>query len=245
MLKDIIDNKRFRARAVVGFWPAQSVGDDIEIYTDLTKKTVLQTVHFLRQQKEKLPSAEHPVVSYECCDYICPREVSAAPITSVDLSYRPGAKSNTWIVAKNDDYSAIMVKAIGDRFAEATAEYVHKRMREDWGFVENLTNEELISEKYRGVRPAPGYPACPDHTEVALLWKLLEAEANTGTTLTENFAMNPPSSVSGFYFGHPEARYFQVGNIAKDQVEDYAERKNMSLATVEKWLSPNLDYEPA
>jgi 5-methyltetrahydrofolate--homocysteine methyltransferase len=138
-----------------------------------------------------------------------------------------------------------MVKAIGDRLAEACAEMIHKKVRQQWGFglVENLTNEDLIAEKYRGIRPAPGYPACPDHTEKALLWKLLNAEINTGVTLTENFAMNPPSSVSGFYFGHPEAKYFQVGNIGKDQVEDYARRKNMPLSVIEKWLAPCLDYE--
>jgi len=248
MLKDIVAHKRFRARAVVGFWPAQSIGDDVELYTDPTKKSVLETIHFLRQQKEKLPTAENPRVSYECLsDYICPKEIGRTDYLGgfvVTAGNEVEEYARTFS-AKNDDYSSIMAKAIGDRIAEATAEYVHKRMREEWGIVESLSNEDLIAEKYRGVRPAPGYPACPDHTEKALLWKLLEAEANTGTALTENFAMNPPSSVSGFYFAHPQARYFHVGNIDRDQVEDYARRKNMPVKTVEKWLAPNLDYEPA
>jgi 5-methyltetrahydrofolate--homocysteine methyltransferase len=150
-------------------------------------------------------------------------------------------------VEKYDDYSAIMVKAIGDRLAEALAELTHKKVREIFGYglTENLSNEELIKEKYRGVRPAPGYPACPDHTEKKILWDLLEVEKNTGITLTENFAMNPPSSVSGFYFNHPEARYFNVGNIGSDQIEKYSERKQMSKTEIEKWLSPNLGYEPS
>ncbi len=138
-----------------------------------------------------------------------------------------------------------MVKALGDRFAEALAEMMHKKARIIWGYGkdENLSYEDLIREKYRGIRPAPGYPACPDHTEKSLLWKLLEVEKNTGISLTENFAMNPPSSVSGWYFAHPESRYFHVGQIARDQVEDYARRKNMAVGIVERWLRHNLDYK--
>lgn len=147
----------------------------------------------------------------------------------------------------HDDYNSIMAKALADRLAEAFAEYLHKQVRLQWeyGKAERLTNEELIREKYRGIRPAPGYPACPDHTEKRLLFDLLQVEENTGIVLTESFAMLPASSVSGFYFAHPEARYFAVGKIGKDQVEEYARRKNMSLATIERWLAPNLNYDPA
>jgi 5-methyltetrahydrofolate--homocysteine methyltransferase len=249
MLKDVIDNKRFKARAAVGFWPANSVGDDVELYTSLSKERVLQTLHFLRQQKEKIQTPTENDLSYYCLsDYIAPKTTGRTDYIggfAVTTGYEVEEYAKTF-VAKNDDYSAIMVKAIGDRLAEATAEYVHKMVREQWGFGlnENLSNQDLIEEKYRGVRPAPGYPACPDHTEKALLWKLLDAEKNTGVSLTENFAMNPPSSVSGFYFAHPAAKYFHVGNIGKDQVTDYAKRKDLPLAVVEKWLTPNLDYEP-
>ncbi len=245
MLADIIANKRFRARAVVGMWPANSRGDDVELYTDPARSDVLETIHFLRQQKEKIKDD----FNYYCLsDYVAPRSSERLDYMGgfvVTTGYEVEEYSKTF-VGKNDDYSAIMVKAIGDRLAEACAELVHKKMREQWGFGrgEKLSNQDLIAEKYRGVRPAPGYPACPDHTEKALLWKLLDAEAKTGVSLTENFAMNPPSSVSGFYLGHPEAKYFQVGNIGKDQVEDYARRKDMPLRVAEKWLTPCLDYEP-
>jgi 5-methyltetrahydrofolate--homocysteine methyltransferase len=249
MLKDVIDNKRFRARAVVGMWPANSRGDDVEVYTDASRGDVLQTVHFLRQQKEKVRGKVEGELSYLClADYIAPHSSGRMDYLggfAVTTGYEVEEYSKTF-VEKNDDYSAIMVKAIGDRLAEATAELIHKKMREQWGFGlgENLSNADLIAEKYRGVRPAPGYPACPDHTEKALLWQLLDAEAHTGVSLTENFAMNPPSSVSGFYMSHPQAKYFQVGNIGKDQVEDYARRKKMPLPVAEKWLAPCLDYEP-
>ena len=245
MLKDIIENKRFRARAVVGMWPANSRGDDVDLFTDESRGSVLQTIHFLRQQKEKIKDD----FNYYCLsDYVAPKATARPDYMGgfvVTAGYEVEEYSKTFVAA-NDDYSAIMVKAIGDRLAEASAEWLHKKIREQWGFGlnENLSCEDLIAEKYRGVRPAPGYPACPDHTEKALLWRLLDAEANTGVSLTENFAMNPPSSVSGFYMSHPEAKYFQVGNIGKDQVEDYAVRKNMPLAVVEKWLTPCLDYEP-
>ncbi len=244
MLKEICALKHFRVRAVVGFWPANSVGDDVELYSE-SKKSFAE-FHFLRQQKEKVQSEK----GYQCLsDYIAPKSSGRTDYIGgfvVTSGYEVENFAHKFI-EKNDDYSSIMAKALGDRFAEAAAELLHKKVREQWGFglSENLSPEELINEKYRGIRPAPGYPACPDHTEKALLWKLLDAEKNTGVSLTENFAMNPPSSVSGLYFAHPQATYFQVGNIGKDQVEDYARRKDRPLAEVEKWLSPNLDYEPA
>jgi len=149
--------------------------------------------------------------------------------------------------AKNDDYNAFMAEAIADRLAEAFAEYLHRRVREEWGYgkLEDLSQVDLIQEKYRGIRPAPGYPACPDHTEKATLWRLLDAERNTGITLTESFAMWPGSSVSGFYFAHPQAEYFGLGKIARDQALDYHQRKGMTLGEVERWLASNLGYEPS
>lgn len=245
LLKDIILNKRFKARALVGFWPAWSVGDDVEIYKDEGRKEVLSRFHFLRQQKEKLKQKE----DYLCLsDYVAPRisnqwDYLGAFVVTAGFEVENYAKSFS---QKLDDYSSILVKAIGDRVAEALAEMIHKKVRDQWGLGMNeaLSYEDLIQEKYRGIRPAPGYPACPDHTEKSILWKLMDVEKNLGVQLTENYAMNPPSSVSGFYFSHPQAKYFKVGNINKDQVEDYALRKKISREEVEKWLAPNLDYEP-
>jgi 5-methyltetrahydrofolate--homocysteine methyltransferase len=243
LMKEIVVNKRFRARAVLGFWPANSVGDDIEIYTDESRKEVLGTFHFLRQQKEK----DGDGIYYCLADFVAPKNSERRDYIggfALTAGYEVEDFANTFR-AKGDDYSAIMVKALGDRFAEALAEMMHKKARIIWGYGkdENLSYEDLIREKYRGIRPAPGYPACPDHTEKSLLWKLLEVEKNTGISLTENFAMNPPSSVSGWYFAHPESRYFHVGQIARDQVEDYARRKNMAVEIVERWLRHNLDYK--
>lgn len=241
LMNEIIVNRRFGARAVLTFWPANSVGDDIEVYMDESRKEVLGTFHFLRQQKEK----ERDGIYYCLADFVAPKNSGKDYIGGFAVTAGKEVEdfANTF-KAKNDDYSAIMVKALGDRFAEALAEMMHKRARIIWGYGkdENLSYEDLIREKYRGIRPAPGYPACPDHTEKSLLWKLLEAEKNTGISLTENFAMNPPSSVSGWYFAHPESRYFHVGQIDRDQVDDYARRKNMTLEVVEKWLRPNLGY---
>jgi len=243
LLKEIITKKRFRARAVLALWPANSVGDDIEVYTDETRKEVLGTFHFIRQQKVK----DENGIYYCLADFVAPKEsgrkdyIGGFAVTAGE-EVEDFAKT---LKAKNDDYSAIMVKALGDRFAEALAEMMHKEARIIWGFGkdENLSFEDLINEKYRGIRPAPGYPACPDHTEKSILWRVLDAEKNTGITLTENFAMYPPSSVSGLYFANPEAKYFHVGQIDRDQVEDYARRKNMLVEVVEKWLQPNLGYE--
>jgi 5-methyltetrahydrofolate--homocysteine methyltransferase len=245
MLKTIIKSKCFKARATIGYWPANSVGDDVELYTDESRTKVLETFHFLRQQKEKIPVDK----GYYClADYIAPKSSGRADyfgafVVTVGFEVEEFAKT---FADKNDDYSAILVKSIGDRFAEATTEWLHKKMRDRLGFglTENLTVQDLIEERYRGIRPAPGYPACPDHTEKSILWRLLDAEARTGVSLTENFAMNPPSSVSGLYFAHPKANYFQVGNVGLDQIQDYARRTKMSVAEVEKWLAQNLDYEP-
>ena len=243
MLDTIVKEKKFRARAVVGFFPANSVGDDIEVYRDEDRSEVLTTLHTLRQQSERGKQPNHALSDFVApkdsgrIDYIGGFAVSAGPeVESFARTFEE----------KNDDYNSILVKALGDRFAEACAEYVHKQARDEWGFGkdENLSKDDLIREKYRGIRPAPGYPACPDHTEKRLLFDLLEAEKNTGVELTESFAMHPASSVSGLYFGHPDSRYFGLGKIARDQVEDYAKRKGVDIAWVEKWLAPNLGYEP-
>ncbi|MGH7900346.1 MAG: methionine synthase, partial [Thermodesulfobacteriota bacterium] len=243
LLNDIVSNKRFRAQATICFWHANGVGDDIEVYSDESRKAPLDTFHFLRQQRVK----DEDGVYYCLSDFIAPKDSGRKDYLGafvVTAGTEVETFSNTF-KENNDDYSAIIVKALGDRFAEALAEMMHKKARIIWGFGkdENLSNEELIREKYRGIRPAPGYPACPDHTENSLLWKLLQPDKHIGVTLTENFAMTPPSSVSGLYFAHPEARYFHLGQIDRDQVEDYARRKNMSVEVVEKWLQQNLGYE--
>jgi 5-methyltetrahydrofolate--homocysteine methyltransferase len=206
---------------------------------------VLDRFHFLRQQAQT--ESTQPCRSLS--DFIAPKEtglpdsIGAFAVTSgIGLKeLRDGFRT------KNDDYNAIMAEAIADRLAEAFAECLHKRVRDEWGYgrQEALTIDELVHEKYRGIRPAAGYPACPDHTEKGTLWRLLDVEANTGMKITESFAMWPGSSVSGLYFAHPESRYFSLGKIDRDQVADYAERKGMSLAEVERWLGPNLNYDPA
>lgn len=244
LLKDIVTHQRFRARGVIAFWPANSVGDDVEVYTDETRKNILGTFRFLRQQEQK----DLDTTYYCLSDFVAPKDSGKADylggfaVTSgreVD-EYAETFKKN------NDDYSAIIVKALGDRFAEALAEMMHKRVREMWSYGqhENLSKDELLQEKYQGIRPAPGYPACPDHTEKALLWELLQAEKNTGMCLTENFAMYPAGSVSGLYFSHPNSRYFKVGRIDRDQLEEYAIRKNMPLSEIERWLRPNIVIVP-
>jgi len=244
LLRKIVEQRLFTANGVYGFFPANSLGDDIEIYTDDRRTEVLTTFHTLRQQSEK-PQGQY---SFALADFVAPKEsgradyVGAFAVTTgigVDLLCREFERDH-------DDYNSIMAKALADRLAEAFAESLHKRVREAWGYgkSEELTSEDLIREKYRGIRPAPGYPACPDHTEKRLLFDLLQVEQNTGITLTESFAMLPAAAVSGFYFAHPEARYFAVGKIGKDQVEDYARRKGMDQRTIERWLSPNLNYDP-
>lgn len=245
LLNRIIREKWFEPKAVFGVFPAHSLGDDVEVLDPADWKTSLGRFHFLRQQKQK--TKEDP--TYFClADFIAPKgsgrkdALGAFVVTMGDQVEQRAAEFEK----RGDDYLAIMTKAMGDRLAEAYTELLHKKVRQTWryGKDENFSLEELLAEKYRGIRPAPGYPACPDHTEKAFLWKLLDAERRTGVKLTENFAMNPASSVSGLYFAHPEAQYFYVGPLGKDQIEDYAERKGMKVEEVEKWLSPNLSYNP-
>ena len=245
LLERIIKRKLLTARAAYGFFAASSIGDDIQLYSDEGRKKLLTVIHTLRQQSEKPQGQPNLALA----DFVAPGDSGrkdhigvfavTAGIGLDDLCRR--------FDKDHDDYNSIMAKALADRLAEAFAEWLHKRVREDWGYGkgEKFSTEDLIREKYRGIRPAPGYPACPDHTEKRLLFDLLQAEQNTGITLTESFAMLPAAAVSGFYFAHPEAKYFAVGKIGKDQVEDYARRKGMDLRTVERWLGPNLNYEPS
>ncbi|HEY1233612.1 MAG TPA: methionine synthase [Candidatus Binatia bacterium] len=244
LLRELIDKKLLTAHAVYGFYPANSDGDDIVVYSDTTRAQTLSRLHTLRQQK--VNSSGKPQLAL--ADYIAPKEsgridyIGAFAVTAghgcQELAER--------FERENDQYNAIMAKALADRFAEAFAELLHKRAREDWGYGkdERLSPEDLIAEKYRGIRPAPGYPAQPDHTEKPLIFDLLDVSAATGMTLTESFAMYPAASVCGIYFAHPEARYFAVSSIGKDQVESYAARKNMKVTEVERWLSSILGYDP-
>ena len=244
LLDQIVEKSLITARGVYGFFPANALGDDVELYTDDTRESVLERFHFLRQQSNR--EGAEPCRSLS--DFIAPKETGFADhIGAFAVTSGIGLKELCdRYRAENDDYNAIMAEAIADRLAEAFAECLHKRVRDEWGYgrAEGLTPAELIQEKYRGIRPAPGYPACPDHTEKGQLWELLDVEANTGMRITESFAMWPGSSVSGLYFAHPESRYFSLGKIARDQVADYHERKGMSVAEVERWLGPNLNYEP-
>ncbi|MBL8205932.1 MAG: methionine synthase [Blastocatellia bacterium] len=242
LLANIIKDKSLRARAVFGFFPANSVGDDIELYTDESRSKVMTTLCTLRQQQEKRAGQHNQALS----DFIAPKD-SGRPDFIGAFAVTAGIGTDE-LVAKfkgdHDDYNAIMTQALADRLAEAFAELLHKKAREVFGYGkgESLKVEELIKEKYRGIRPAPGYPACPDHTEKRKLFDLLQAEERAGVHLTESFAMYPASSVSGWYFAHPEAKYFAVGKIERDQVEEYAERKGINVAEAERWLAPNLNY---
>ncbi|MBL9203543.1 MAG: methionine synthase [Opitutaceae bacterium] len=245
LLDQIVVEKRFQAHAVIGFWPCNATGDDVELYSDEARTQVIGRFHQLRQQLEK------PADQFNLClaDYI-------APLASGRLDFCGGfaVTAGHGVEAfaaefrnRQDDYSAIMAQALGDRLAEALAELIHARARAACGFgqTENLSLEDLLRERYRGIRPAPGYPACPDHTEKPPLFALLGATEATGITLTESCAMHPASSVSGWFFNHPEAKYFGVGKVGRDQVLDYARRKGRSEAETEKWLGPYLDYDPA
>jgi 5-methyltetrahydrofolate--homocysteine methyltransferase len=244
LLARIVAEKRYTAKAVIGFWPCNAVGDDIEIYADENRSRVLTTFHMLRQQLDK------PADQFNHClaDFIAPRDSGRIDYLG-GFAVTAGHGVETFAAgfkAALDDYSAIMAQALGDRLAESLAELMHKRVRDLCGFgrTENLSIAEIIRERYRGVRPAPGYPACPDHTEKPILFNLLGATEATGIVLTESCAMTPASSVSGWYFNHPDSKYFGVGKIGKDQVEDYAARKGFTLAETERWLGPYLDYDP-
>lgn len=245
LLNEIIEKKLLRAQAVYGFWPAASVGDDVVLYTDETRNQELTRFHFLRQQWERKGQTDFRSLA----DYIAPHNSGRQDyLGAFVVTTGHGAEELAKAYAdKQDDYNSIMVKAIADRLAEAFAELLHQRARQDWGFGldENLTNEELIDERYRGIRPAPGYPACPDHTEKTILFELLDAPNQAGVNLTESFAMWPAAAVSGFYFGHPNARYFAVDRLTQDQVADYAKRKGKTIREIERWLAPNLGYETA
>lgn len=243
MLQKIVDEKWLKAKAVIGFWPANSIGDDVELYADESRDEVIDTVHFVRQQMKKRSGKANMCLA----DFIAPKEtgiidyfggfaVTAGIGIEEKLELFKGA---------HDDYNDILLKALADRFAEAFAEHMHERVRKEfWGYAvdESLSNNDLIKEKYRGIRPAPGYPACPDHTEKTGLFTLLNARQNAGIDLTDSMAMMPASSVSGYYFAHPESQYFGIGKISKDQVKDYAKRKDMDLRMAERWLAPNLAY---
>ena len=244
LLRHLLDEKLIRGRAVYGFFPANALGDDIELYISERRDEVLTTIHTLRQQMDK-PEGQFNLA---LADYIAPKasgrtDYLGAFALTTGLGVEDVARA---FEADHDDYQAILAKALADRLAEASAEWLHRQARIDWGFGrdEDLSQDDLIRERYRGIRPAPGYPACPDHTEKRTLFDLLQAEKSAQVILTENFAMHPASSVSGFYFAHPEAKYFGVGMIGRDQVEDYASRKGMAVAEMEKWLSPSLNYEP-
>jgi len=243
MLKKIVDEKWLTARAVIGFWPANSVDDDILVYGDKARKFPIQTLHTLRQQMAR--DAGRPNLALS--DFIAPAG-TADYIGGFVVTAGIGEEAHIKAFEDaKDDYSAILLRALSDRFAEAFAERMHEKVRRDyWGYAaeESFSNNELIAEKYRGIRPAPGYPAQPEHSEKATLFKLLDAEDKIGVKLTESFAMWPGSSVSGFYYSHPESRYFGVGKIERDQVEDYARRKNWTVEEAERWLAPLLNYNP-
>ena len=242
LLDRIVSERLIRTSAVVGIWPANSVGDDIEVYGDESRADVLAVVHTLRQQMEKPPGRPNVALA----DFVAPRSLDVPDYLGA-FAVTAGLGAAELVAsyeAANDDYRAIMVKALADRLAEAMAERVHSEVRRDlWGYApgEALDNAQIIGEEYQGIRPAPGYPACPDHTEKATLFALLDAEARAGISLTESFAMLPPASVSGFYFWRPEAQYFGLGRIGRDQLEDYARRKSWPIAEAERWLAPNLD----
>ncbi len=240
LLAEIVEKRLLAAQGVYGFFPANAVEDDIEIYADPARSEVAGVFHTLRQQMER-PEGEP---NQALADFIAPKSTGlpdflgmfavTAGIGAAELCER--------FERDHDDYNSILTKALADRLAESFAEWLHRKARRDWGYgrEENLSPEELLRERYRGIRPAPGYPACPDHSEKRLLFDLLGAESRAGIRLTENFAMSPASSISGFYFAHPKARYFAVGRIGRDQVLDYRLRKGADLATLERWLSPNL-----
>ena len=245
MLDKIIAEKWLTARAVIGLWPAANVGDDVEVYTDSSRTQPMATLRSLRQQADKPPERPNLCLA----DFITPKDFNKPDwIGGFAVTAGLGIEEHlARFQADFDDYSSIILKALADRLAEAFAEHMHERVRKEfWGFVhdESLSNDELIAEKYRGIRPAPGYPACPEHTEKATLFELLDVTKNTGIELTEGFSMYPAAAVSGWYYSHPNSQYFVVGRLSKEQIEDYAKRKGWTLAEAERWLGSNLDYEP-
>jgi len=244
LLQEIVSKQLLMARGVYGFFPANTIGDDLELYADESRTRVLTTVHTLRQQSPKPEGQPNLALA----DFLAPKTTGLDDyVGAFAVTTGIGIEALCERFEKDhDDYNSIMTKALADRLAEGFAEALHKQARDDWGYgrAEHLSADDVIRERYRGIRPAPGYPACPDHTEKRILFDLLQAEQHTGMTLTETFAMYPASSVSGFYFAHPNAKYFAVGKLGKDQVTDYATRKQMDLRALERWLSPNLNYEP-
>ena len=246
MIEDMISKKIVKPAAVIGFWPASSDLDDIIIYENDSRKKILNKFYNLRQQVSRKNSKR---ANFCLSDFVAPSNLNIKDyIGGFLVTAGPEIeKIYSEFERKKDDYNSILVKSLGDRIAEALAEMMHQKVRTDlWGYDknENLTNEQLIKENYIGIRPAPGYPACPDHTQKETLFKLLEIKNNIKVKLTESFAMSPSSSVSGLYFSNPKASYFGVGKINKDQVIDYAARRGISVEEAEKWLAPNLSYSP-
>jgi 5-methyltetrahydrofolate--homocysteine methyltransferase len=243
MLAEVLQKNWFRPKAVIGFWPANTVGDDIKLFTDEDRSEELATLYTLRQQLSK----QKDKANLALADFVAPTgtpDYIGAFVVTAGLEEQLIAER---FERKNDDYSAIVIKALADRFAEAFAENLHERVRKEfWGYAkdEAIPVDDLIQEKYRGIRPAPGYPAQPDHTEKTTLFRLLNAKQRIGVELTESYAMWPGSSVSGLYFSHPDAYYFGVAKVERDQVEDYSRRKGMSVREVERWLGPILNYTP-
>jgi 5-methyltetrahydrofolate--homocysteine methyltransferase len=244
LLRQLAEQKLLQAHGVYGFFAANAVGEDVEVYTDDSRRQVLATFHFLRQQMDKGKAQPN----FSLADFVAPKSTQRPDYLgafAVSAGFGADALCRQFEQA-HDDYNSIMVKALADRLAEAFAEYLHQRARVDWGYGrdEHLSQEDLLRERYRGIRPAPGYPACPDHTEKWILWRLLDVQQRTGIALTESGAMWPGASVSGFYLSHPASKYFAVGKLGRDQLQNYAARTGRPLEEVEKWLGPYLAYSP-
>jgi 5-methyltetrahydrofolate--homocysteine methyltransferase len=247
MLARMVAEKWLSANAVIGFWPANAVGDDIELYTDTVRSKRLATLFTLRQQMARENRTDR--ANTALADFLAPKESGLADYVGA-FAVTTGigeAEALARHIDKTDDYGRIMLKALADRLAEALAERMHERVRREfWGYApaEDLSKAQLIAEAYRGIRPAPGYPAQPDHTEKGTIFRLLDAERQAGIKLTESYAMWPGAAVSGLYLSHPESHYFGVGKVERDQVEDYARRKGWSVEEAERWLAPVLNYDP-
>ena len=245
LLGRVVEEGWLQARAVIGFFPANAVGDDVVVYSNDERQDVTTRFHFLRQQMKKRADSANSCLA----DFIAPADTGVADyIGGFAVTAGLGIEKHLETFRSNHvDYNDLLLKSLADRLAEAFAEQMHEQVRKEfWGYAEgeSFTNAELIAESYQGIRPAPGYPACPDHSEKTILFELLSATPNTGIELTESFAMLPTAAVSGFYLSHPEARYFGVGRIGKDQVTDYAARRQVDIETAERWLAPNLGYTP-